>query len=116
MSKENKDKHIRIQDLRDKVMNEIYTFSPKIEYNDKYKIKGLFEERQKEYIQDKKRLENKKDEDEKIYIDEMNKMYMLKYKSKNKDIIKRLYDKEIEKINKDKKNDEKKEKECNYLE
>ena len=108
LSKENKEKDIRIQDLRDKVMNEIYTFSPKIEYNDKYKIKGSFEERQKEYIQNKKRLENKKDEDEKIYIDEMNKMYMPKYKSKNKDIINRLYDKEIEKMKKDKKNDEKK--------
>ena len=110
LSKENKEKDKKIQDLRDKVMNEIYTFSPKIEYNDKYKIKGSFEERQKEYIQNKKRLENKKDEDEKIYMDEMNKMYMPKYKSKNKDIINRLYDKEIDKIKKDKKNDEKKKK------
>jgi len=110
LSKENKEKDKKIQDLRDKVMNEIYTFSPKIEYNDKYKIKGSFEERQKEYIQNKKRLENKKDEDEKIYMDEMNKMYMPKYKRKNKDIINRLYDKEIEKIKKDKKNDEKKKK------
>ena len=110
LSRENKEKDKKIQDLRDKVMNEIYTFSPKIEYNDKYKIKGSFEERQKEYIQNKKRLENKKDEDEKIYMDEMNKMYMPKYKSKNKDIINRLYDKEIDKIKKDKTNDEKKKK------
>ncbi len=111
LSNENTEKEKRVEDLRKKVMKEIYTFSPKIEYNDKYLVKDSFEERQNKYIDKKKKLENKKEEEEKMFIEEMNKMYMPKRKGK-KDID-RLYNKEeIEKIREKKKqkNDEKQKK------
>ena len=116
LSNEGSEKNLRIEERRKKDMNK-YTFSPKINHNNKYKVKSSFEERQKDYINSKKRLENKKDEDEKIFIEEMNKMYMPK--SKSKDIIKRLYDNEAAKIKeriKDEKEKEKKnEKKSNKL-
>ena len=84
------------------------TFSPKIEYNEKYKIKDSFDERQKKYMENKKRLENKKDEDEKIFIEEMNKKYLPQKKMKNEYFANRYYIKEdIEKIKKRNKEDEK---------
>ena len=95
LSNENSEKNLRIEERRKKDMNK-YTFSPKINHNNKYKVKSSFEERQKDYINNKKKLENKKDEDEKLFMEEMNKMYMPKTKSK--DIIKRLYDNEAIKI------------------
>ena len=85
-----------------------YTFSPKINHNNKYKVKSSFEERQEDYINNKKKLENKKDEDEKMFVEEMNKMYMPK--SKSKDSIKRLYDNEAAKIKERIKDEKEKEK------
>ena len=111
LSNEGSEKNLRIEERRKKDMNK-YTFSPKINHNNKYKVKSSFEERQKDYINNKKKLENKKDEDEKMFIEEMNKMYMPK--SKSKDVIKRLYDNEAVKIKerikdeKEKKNEKKK--------
>ena len=109
LSNENVEKEKRVEDLRKKIMKDIYTFSPKIEYNDKYLIKDSFEQRQNKYIDNKKKLEKKKDEEEKEFIDEMNKMYM--QKSKGKKDIKRFYnEEEIKKIREKKKTDEKKKK------
>ena len=111
LSNEGSEKNLIIEERRKKDMNK-YTFSPKINHNNKYKVKSSFEERQKDYINNKKKLENKKDEDEKMFMEEMNKMYMTK--SKSKDIIKRLYDNEAVKIKerikdeKEKKNEKKK--------
>ena len=107
LSNEGSVKNLRIEERRKKDMNK-YTFSPKINHNNKYKVKSSFEERQKDYINSKKRLENKKDEDEKKFIEEMNKMYMPK--SKSKDIIKRLYDNEAVKIKERIKDEKEKEK------
>jgi hypothetical protein len=107
LSNEGSEKNLRIEERRKNDMNK-YTFSPKINHNNKNKVKSSFEERQKDYINSKKRLENKKDEDEKIFIEEMNKMYMPK--SKSKDIIKRLYDNEAVKIKERIKDEKEKEK------
>ena len=115
LSNENSEKNLRIEEKRKKDM-EKYSFSPKIEYNDKYKVKGSFNDRQTEYIEKKKKLENKKEEDEKFYIEEMNKMHTIK--SSNKDIIKRLYEDEAEKIkkkNQKENEDEKKTKKKNII-
>jgi len=107
LSNEGSEKNLRIEERRKKDMNK-YTFSPKINHNNKYKVKSSFEERQKDYINNKKKLENKKDEDEKMFMEEMNKMYMPK--SKSKDIIKRLYDNEAVKIKERIKDEKEKEK------
>ena len=107
LSNEGSEKNLRIEERRKKDMNK-YTFSPKINHNNKYKVKSSFEERQKDYINNKKKLENKKDEDEKMFMEEMNKMYMPK--SKSKDIIKRLYDNEAIKIKERIKDEKEKEK------
>ena len=89
---ENSEKQIRLEELRKKVEN--FTFSPKIEYNDKYKVKRTFKERQDEYIENKKKLRNQKEEDEKMFVEEMNRRYLPKSKNKKSDIIKRLYNQE----------------------
>ena len=107
LSNENSEKNIRMEELRKKVEN--YTFTPKIEYNNKYKVKDSFEERQTKYIENKKKLQNLKEENEKSFIDDMNKMYGPKSKSKDKDIIDRLYNKEeVDKIKERNKKDENK--------
>ena len=106
LSNENIDKNKRIEELRKKIIN--YDFSPKIEYNKKYKIKDSFEQRQAKYIENKKILNNKKEEDEKMFVDEMNKMYMPKRKCKEKDIVDKLYNKEeVDKIKERNKKEEK---------
>ena len=106
LSNENIDKNKRIEELRKKIIN--YDFSPKIEYNKKYKIKDSFEQRQAKYIENKKILNNKKEEDEKMFVDEMNKMYMSKRKCKEKDIVDKLYNKEeVDKIKERNKKEEK---------
>ena len=114
LSNENSEKKIRLEELRQKI--EQFTFSPKINYNDKYKVKGSFEERQNEYIQNKKKLRNQKEEDEKMFVEEMNRMYMPKNKSNKNEIINRLYNKEqIDKIKeKNKKEETKKKKIINW--
>ena len=114
LSNENNDKNERIEELRKKIEN--FDFSPKIEYNDKYKIKGSFEERQTKFIENKKKLQNEKEKDGKMFVDEMNKMYMNKRKTKAEDIVKKLYNKdEIDKIKKRNNNEENKKKKKNII-
>ena len=84
---------------RDEILKEQisrFTFAPKITYNDKYKVNTTFEERRIKSIEKNK---------QKDY--ELKKLHDLKSKkhsnkSKNKEIIDRLYTKELKKI-KDKK-------------
>ena len=114
LSNENNDKDVRIEELRKKI--EKFNFSPKIDYNEKYKIKDSFEERQTKFIENKKKLQSKKEEDEKMFIDEMNKMYMNKRKTKAEDIFKKLYNyNEIEKMKKRNKKEENKKKKKNII-
>ena len=114
LSNENNDKNERIEELRKKIEN--FDFSPKIEYNDKYKIKGSFEERQTKFIENKKKLQNEKEKDGKMFVDEMNKMYMNKRKTKAEDIVKKLYNKdEIDKIKKRNNKEENKKKKKNII-
>lgn len=114
LSNENSDKSKRIEELRKKIIK--YNFSPKIEYNKKYKIKDSFEERQARFIENKKILRNKKEDDEKMFVDEMNKMYRPTRKCKEKDIVEKLYNKEeVDKIKERNKKEETKIKKKNII-
>ena len=114
LSNENSDKSKRIEELRKKIIN--YDFSTKIEYNKKYKIKDSFEERQARLIENKKILRNKKEDDEKMFVDEMNKMYRPTRKCREKDIVEKLYNKEeVDKIKERNKKEETKTKKKNII-
>ena len=79
------------------LFNEKYPFIPSIRENKKYQIKSSFDERQKKFIEDKKKLFEQKEKEQLKEIQEMKK-YSNKSKTNIKDLVKKLYDKEAEKI------------------
>ena len=79
------------------LFNEKYPFIPSIRENKKYQIKSSFDERQKKFIEDKKKLFEQKEKEQLKEIQEMKK-YSNKSKTNIKELVKKLYDKEAEKI------------------
>ena len=79
------------------LFNEKYPFIPSIRENKKYQIKSSFDERQKKFIEDKKKLFEQKEKEQLKEIQEMKK-YSNKSRANVKELVKKLYDKEAEKI------------------
>ena len=79
------------------LFNEKYPYIPSIRENKKYQIKSSFDERQKKFIEDKKKLFEQKEKEQLKEIQEMKK-YSNKSKTNIKELVKKLYDKEAEKI------------------
>ena len=79
------------------LFNEQYPFIPSIRENKKYQIKTSFDERQKKFLDDKRKLFEQKEKEQLKEIQEM-KNYYNKSKANIKELVKKLYDKEAEKI------------------
>ena len=79
------------------LFNEQYPFIPSIRENKKYQIKTSFDERQKKFLDDKRKLFEQKEKEQLKEIQEM-KNYNNKSKANIKELVKKLYDKEAEKI------------------
>ena len=79
-----------------KLFNDKYPFMPNIKYNKNIKIKSSFDDRQKQFIKNKQRLNRLKEEEELKQIEEFNKKK--RTKTDSKELVKRLYDKEAIKI------------------
>lgn len=105
---DNFDKKIRNEERIREDM-EKYTFAPEIISNDKYKITTTFEERNNKLIDSKRRCEKLKEEDEKMQLEDINKIFSYK-KNNNREILNKVYDKEEakDKIEKEKKKSMKK--------
>ena len=91
-----------------KLLKEQYPFVPSIKENKNFEIKLSFDERQKKFIEDKRKKFQEKQEEEQKEIEEM-KRYYNKSKANIKELVNKLYDKEAEKI-KDRLKKEKEEK------
>ena len=74
-----------------------FSFTPKIENNEKYKVSSTFEERRLKSIEIKNKLKQKKEEED-LKIKEMSNSNKKGNKFNEKEIVKRLYGKEAEKI------------------
>ena len=79
------------------LFNQQYPFIPSIRENKKYQIKTSFDERQKKFLDDKRKLFEQKEKEQLKEIQEM-KNYNNKSKANIKELVKKLYDKEAEKI------------------
>ena len=79
------------------LFNEQYPFIPSIKENKKYQIKTSFDERQKKLLDDKRKLFEQKEKEQLKEIQEM-KNNNNKTKANIKELVKKLYDKEAEKI------------------
>ena len=84
------------KDELSKLFNEKYPFKPNIKYNKNIKIKTSFDDRQKQFIKNKQRLNSLKEKEELKQIEEFNKKK--RAKTESKEVVKRLYDKEAIKI------------------
>ena len=82
-----------------KQLKEKYPFMPSINENKNFQIKTTFDERQKKFIEDKRKKFQEKQEEELKQIEEMKKYYN-KSKANIKVLVKKLYDEEAEKIKK----------------
>ena len=81
-----------------KLFNEKHPFMPNINHNKNIKIKSSFDERQEQFIKNKKKLNKLKEEEELKQIEEFNKNNKNRTKTNSKEVVKRLYDKEADKI------------------
>jgi len=84
------------KDELSKLFNEKYPFIPNIKHNKTIQIKSSFDDRQKQFIKNKQRLNKLKEEEELKQIEEFNKKK--RTKTNSKEIVKRLYDNEAIKI------------------
>jgi len=84
------------KDELSKLFNEKYPFIPNIKHNKNIQIKSSFDDRQKQFIKNKQRLNKLKEEEELKQIEEFNKKK--RTKTNSKEIVKRLYDNEVIKI------------------
>ena len=80
-----------------KLFKEQCPFMPSIKYNKKFPVKSSFDERQKNFIKNKERLNKLKEEQEIEQIEKFQRMNN-RAKTNSREVVKRLYDKEAIKI------------------
>ena len=91
------------------LFKEQYPFTPTIRENKKFQIHTTFDERQKKFLEEKQKKLKQKSDEELKEIEEMKKYYN-KSKANIKELVKKLYDDEAEKIKERLKNEKEKSK------
>ena len=91
------------------LFKEQYPFTPTIRENKKFQIHTTFDERQKKFLEEKQKKLKQKSDEELKGIEEMKKYYN-KSKANIKELVKKLYDDEAEKIKERLKNEKEKSK------